>query len=94
MAFLAYSVDVAKRVEKTALRKTYCFYGIFRMVPEVGLEPTQISPRDFESRASTNFATPAEGERRGRYQTSMVWQLLSLGLGILRGAALFHAFDL
>ena len=31
------------------------------MVPEVGLEPTQISPRDFESRASTDFATPAWG---------------------------------
>jgi hypothetical protein len=29
------------------------------MVPEEGLEPTRISPRDFESRASTNFATPA-----------------------------------
>ena len=46
------------------------------MVPEVGLEPTQISPRDFESRASTDFATPAEGERGGRYQTLDVWQLL------------------
>ena len=30
-------------------------------MPEVGLEPTQISPRDFESRASTDFATPAGG---------------------------------
>jgi hypothetical protein len=30
------------------------------MVPEVGLEPTRrISPADFESAASTNFATPA-----------------------------------
>ena len=31
------------------------------MVPGAGLEPAQISPRDFESRASTNFATPAKG---------------------------------
>ncbi len=30
------------------------------MVPVVGLEPTRrISPADFESAASTNFATPA-----------------------------------
>ena len=31
-----------------------------RLMPEVGLEPTwTYGPRDFESRASTNFTTPA-----------------------------------
>jgi hypothetical protein len=29
------------------------------MVPLVGLEPTRVSPLDFESSASTNFATGA-----------------------------------
>ena len=29
------------------------------MVPVAGLEPARIAPRDFESRASANFATPA-----------------------------------
>ena len=29
------------------------------MVPEEGLEPSRIAPRDFESRAYTNSATPA-----------------------------------
>lgn len=29
------------------------------MVPVAGLEPAQIAPRDFESRASANSATPA-----------------------------------
>ena len=29
------------------------------MVRAVGLEPTLLSERDFESRASTNFTTPA-----------------------------------
>ena len=52
-------------------------------MPEEGLEPTRITPRDFESRASTNCATPAALKARGRYQTSGVWQLLSLGLKIL-----------
>ena len=28
-------------------------------VPEVGLEPTWLAPRDFESRMYTNFITPA-----------------------------------
>lgn len=39
------------------------------MVPEVGLEPTRrISPADFESAASTNFATPA-GVRLGAVES-------------------------
>ena len=29
------------------------------LVPEEGLEPSRIAPRDFESRAYTNSATPA-----------------------------------
>jgi hypothetical protein len=30
-------------------------------VPEVGIEPTwALGPRDFESRASTSFTTPAQ----------------------------------
>ena len=29
------------------------------MVPVAGLEPARIAPRDFESRAFANFATPA-----------------------------------
>ena len=33
------------------------------VVPEVGLEPTRdVIPRDFESRASANFTTPARVE--------------------------------
>lgn len=32
---------------------------IVKMVPLVGLEPTRISPHDFESCASANFATAA-----------------------------------
>ena len=28
-------------------------------MPLAGLEPARIAPRDFESRASANFATPA-----------------------------------
>ena len=28
-------------------------------MPEVGIEPTRISPREFESRASASSATPA-----------------------------------
>jgi hypothetical protein len=40
----------------------------------VGLEPTWISPRDFESRAYTDFATPAGVGSHARYQTASVWQ--------------------
>ena len=35
------------------------FYPKLRFVPEVGLEPTSLARRDFESRAYTNSATPA-----------------------------------
>ena len=31
--------------------------GLFSMVPRVGLEPTHLAAGDFESPASTNFAT-------------------------------------
>jgi hypothetical protein len=31
----------------------------YYMVPLVGVEPTRVSPLDFESSASTNFATGA-----------------------------------
>ena len=34
-----------------------CYNAI--AVPEVGIEPTRISPREFESRASASSATPA-----------------------------------
>ena len=35
------------------------------LVPEVGVEPTRPQgPRDFESRASTNFTTPAPSYRQ------------------------------
>lgn len=33
--------------------------GGFKVVPGEGLEPSYPKMRDFESRASTNFATPA-----------------------------------
>jgi hypothetical protein len=36
-----------------------------RVVPRVGIEPTLLAERDFESRASTNFATEA-GAGEGR----------------------------
>jgi len=32
-------------------------------LPAVGIEPTLITERDFESRASANSATPATGEQ-------------------------------
>ena len=32
----------------------------FFIMPVAGLEPARITPRDFESRASANFATPAD----------------------------------
>ena len=45
------------------------------MVPGVGLEPTQCqTPRDFESRASTNFAIPA-------YQTVIGYFILNNAVG-------------
>lgn len=34
-------------------------YGETVLVPRVGIEPTLLAERDFESRASTNFATEA-----------------------------------
>ncbi len=40
------------------------------MVPKAGLEPARISTVDFESTASTDFATPARkgyGKRSGLY---------------------------
>ncbi len=41
------------------------------MVPVVGLEPTWISPCDFESHASTNSATPApDKDELAEYQCS------------------------
>lgn len=41
-------------------RHVYVLRMIWReMVPLVGLEPTRVSPLDFESSASTNFATGA-----------------------------------
>ena len=50
------------------------------MVPEVGLEPTRdVIPRDFESRASASFTTPARdgatagGERSSRPEGSQVY---------------------
>ena len=40
--------------------------GLFSMVPRVGLEPTHLAAGDFESPASTNFATWA-GEEVANY---------------------------
>lgn len=37
-----------------------------QMVPRVGIEPTLLSERDFESRASTNFTTEAGVQTRCR----------------------------
>lgn len=39
-----------------------------RMVRAVGIEPTLLAERDFESRASTNFTTPA---LRGAYSAAV-----------------------
>jgi hypothetical protein len=39
------------------------------LVPKAGLEPARISTVDFESTASTDFATPA---RKGMRKTSMI----------------------
>lgn len=36
--------------------------GFFNLVPRVGLEPTHLAAGDFESPASTNFATWASEE--------------------------------
>ena len=44
------------------------------LMPVAGLEPARIAPRDFESRASANSATPASVFHNGK-QT-----LIKLGL--------------
>lgn len=57
------------------------------VVPEVGLEPTRrISPADFESAASTNFATPARvrpggGRESGRHYNSESGSVNSRNIG-------------
>ena len=38
-----------------------------RLVPRVGIEPTLLAERDFESRASTNFATEAGACSSGQF---------------------------
>ena len=35
------------------------FFSLIQSVPEEGIEPSWSDPHDFESCASTNFATPA-----------------------------------
>jgi hypothetical protein len=47
------------------------------MVRAVGIEPTLLAERDFESRASTNSTTPALGLLRRRNQGSQL--IRSLG---------------
>lgn len=52
--------------KKSHLKVTY----FSTMVPKAGLEPARISTVDFESTASTDFATPARkgyGKRSGLY---------------------------
>lgn len=47
------------------------------MVPKAGLEPARISTVDFESTASTDFATPARkgyGKRSGLYLSHAAMQ--------------------
>ena len=47
------------------------------MVPKAGLEPARISTVDFESTASTDFATPARkgcGKRCGLYLSCATMQ--------------------
>lgn len=47
------------------------------MVPKAGLEPARISTVDFESTASTDFATPARkgcGKRCGLYLSHATMQ--------------------
>ncbi|GEM_PF-2812399 len=48
--------------KKAALERLDCIF----MVPKAGLEPARISTVDFESTASTDFATPA---RKGMRKT-------------------------
>ena len=45
------------RGAKTMGKKITANRGLFSMVPRVGLEPTHLAAGDFESPASTNFAT-------------------------------------
>ena len=40
---------------------------LVRLVPRVGIEPTLLAERDFESRASTNFATEAGACSKGQF---------------------------
>ena len=49
---------------KAGAEKRPCLWGSAgtgKVVPGAGLEPAYPKMRDFESRASTNFATPAGG---------------------------------
>ena len=41
-----------------------------KKLPAVGIEPTLLAERDFESRASANSATPATGDDTNGMRTS------------------------
>ena len=54
--FLLLSTEYCARTKRKKCRRALF---VFRFVPEVGLEPTNLAARDFESRTFTNFVTPA-----------------------------------
>ncbi len=54
-------------------------------MPVAGLEPAWISPRDFESRASANSATPAFGDSQNFLRN----QLLYFSIQINKSQELF-----
>ena len=58
-------MPVQEQNKKRVIDPLFVLYSVlvFRLVPEVGIEPTRSQgPVDFESTASTNFTTPAEVE--------------------------------
>ncbi len=55
---------------QNAEKKTQWMTVIPKKLPAVGIEPTLLAERDFESRASANSATPATEDDTNRMRTS------------------------